>query len=50
MIANWKSNKIGSHVSIGSKAKILPVNIYDNVVISAGSVVTKDIVKTGTYV
>jgi len=46
----WKSTRIGSNVSIGSNATILPVNICDNVVIGAGSVVTKDIVKPGTYV
>lgn len=45
----WKSTRIGSNVSIGSNATILPVNICDNVVIGAGSVVTKDILKPGTY-
>lgn len=45
----WKSTKIGNNVSIGSNASILPVNICDNVVIGAGSVVTKDIVKPGIY-
>ena len=37
----WKSTSIGNHVSIGSNATILPVNICDNVVIGAGAVVTK---------
>jgi acetyltransferase-like isoleucine patch superfamily enzyme len=46
----WKSTKIGNNVSIGSNATILPVNICDNVVIGAGSVVTKDIIKPGFYV
>ena len=46
----WKSTKIGNHVSIGSNATILPVNICDNVVIGAGSVVTKEIVTPGIYV
>lgn len=46
----WKSTYIGNSVSIGSNATILPVNITDNVVIGAGSVVTKDITESGTYV
>lgn len=46
----WKSTIIGNHVSIGSNATILPVNICDNVVIGAGAVVTKDIIKPGTYI
>lgn len=45
----WKSTKIGNKVSIGSNASILPVNICDNVVIGAGSVVTKDITEPGVY-
>ena len=45
----WKKTKIGNHVSIGSNATILPVNICDNVVIGAGSVVTKDINHPGIY-
>jgi len=45
----WKKTKVGSHVSIGSNATILPVEICDNVVIGAGSVVTKNIVKPGIY-
>ncbi len=47
--ALWKSTNIGNNVSIGSNATILPVSICDNVVIGAGSVVTKDIVKAGIY-
>ncbi len=46
----WKSTKIGDHVSIGSNATILPVSICNNVVIGAGSVVTKDIILPGFYV
>ncbi|MEN8253409.1 MAG: acyltransferase [Patescibacteria group bacterium] len=46
----WKATKIGNNVSIGSNATILPVNICNNVVIGAGSVVTKNINKPGTYV
>ena len=45
----WKSTKIGNNVSIGSNATILPVMICDNVVIGAGSVVTKNINEPGTY-
>lgn len=45
----WKATNIGNHVSIGSNATILPVSICDNVVIGAGSVVTKDITKPGVY-
>ena len=46
----WKSTKIGNNVSIGSNATILPVKICDNVVIGAGSIVTKDIIEQGVYV
>ena len=45
----WKSTTIGSNVSIGTNATILPVKIVDNVVIGAGSVVTKDILEPGIY-
>lgn len=45
----WETTKIGNYVSIGSNATILPVEICDNVVIGAGSVVTKDIHKPGIY-
>jgi len=45
----WKKTKIGKNVSIGSNATILPVTICDNVVIGAGSVVTKDINEPGIY-
>lgn len=47
--SKWKSTKIGNNVSIGSNATILPVEICDNVVIGAGSVVTKNITKSGVY-
>jgi acetyltransferase-like isoleucine patch superfamily enzyme len=46
----WKSTRIGNRVSIGSNATILPVSICDDVVIGAGSVVTKDIIQPGVYV
>ena len=42
-INKWKATKISDNVSIGSNATILPVSITENVVIGAGSVVTKDI-------
>ncbi len=45
----WKKTTIGNHVSIGSNASVLPVSICDNVVIGAGSVVTKNITKPGVY-
>lgn len=45
----WKATRIGNNVSIGSNATVLPVSICDNVVIGAGSVVTKDIVEPGIY-
>ena len=47
--SKWKETVIGNSVSIGSNATILPVTICDNVVIGAGSVVTKDIVEEGIY-
>jgi acetyltransferase-like isoleucine patch superfamily enzyme len=47
--ALWKSTNIGNHVSIGSNATILPVDICDRVVIGAGAVVTKSIHKSGIY-
>ena len=52
--ANGKKNKwlktlIGSNVNIGSNSTILPVKICSNVVIGAGSVVTKNIILPGKY-
>jgi len=47
--SKWKSTKIGSNVSIGSNATILPVTICDHVVIGAGAVVTKNILRPGIY-
>lgn len=46
----WKETTIDNNVSIGSNATILPVKICSNVVIGAGSVVTKDINEAGFYV
>mgnify|MGYP001300743623 CR=1 FL=1 len=45
----WQKTKISSNVYIGSNSTILPVNICSNVVIGAGSVVTKNITKSGKY-
>lgn len=47
--ALWKSTEIGSHVSIGTNATIMPVKICDHVVVGAGAVVTKDITEPGLY-
>jgi acetyltransferase-like isoleucine patch superfamily enzyme len=45
LIENWqmKETIVGNRVRIGSNSTILPVKIGDNVIIGAGSVVTKDI-------
>ncbi len=45
----WRTTTVGNHVTIGSNATILPVNICDKAVIGAGAVVTKDITKPGIY-
>lgn len=47
--SKYRKTSIGKYVSIGSNATILPVSICDNVVIGAGSVVTKDITISGVY-
>ena len=47
--SKWKTTNIGNHVSIGSNATILPVEICDHAVIGAGSVVTKNITEPGIY-
>ena len=47
--ALWRSTRIGNKVSVGSNATILPVTICDNVVVGAGSVVTRDIDEPGIY-
>lgn len=46
----WAFTSIGDNVYIGSNATILPVSICNNVVIGAGSVVTKNISVPGVYV
>lgn len=45
----WQPTVIGNNVSIGNNATILPVTICNDVVIGAGAVVTKDIMKPGIY-
>ena len=45
----WQHTQIGNRVSIGTNATVLPVHICDDVVIGAGSVVTKDITEPGIY-
>lgn len=45
----WKRTQIGNRVSLGSNVTLLPVKICDDVIIGAGSVVTKDIKVAGTY-
>ena len=45
----WGATVIGDRVSIGTNATVMPVSICDDVVIGAGSVVTKDIEKPGIY-
>jgi acetyltransferase-like isoleucine patch superfamily enzyme len=48
--SKWETTRIGNRVSIGSNATIMPVNICDDVVIGAGTVVTKTIAEAGTYI
>lgn len=48
-VTKWESTAIGDRVSIGSNATIMPVTICDDVVIGAGSVVTKSIDTPGIY-
>lgn len=45
----WRKTNLGNRVSIGSNATILPVDICDNVVVGAGSVVTHSITEPGIY-
>ena len=45
----WLKTSIGNNVSIGSNATILPVKVVSNVVIGAGSVVTRDVLEPGVY-
>ncbi len=45
----WRHTSVGNRVAIGSNATLLPVKICDDVVIGAGSVVTRDITEPGIY-
>jgi acetyltransferase-like isoleucine patch superfamily enzyme len=45
----WKATRLGDRVYVGSNATILPVTICSDVVIGAGSVVTRDISAPGIY-
>jgi acetyltransferase-like isoleucine patch superfamily enzyme len=45
----WRPTRLGNRVSVGTNATILPATICDQVVIGAGSVVTKDITVPGIY-
>lgn len=45
----WKATSVGNRVSVGTNATILPVSICDDVVIGAGSVVTRNILEPGIY-
>jgi len=45
----WRGTRVGNRVSVGSNATLLPVRICDDVVIGAGSVVTRDIDEPGIY-
>jgi len=47
--ALWKRTVVGSRVSIGSNATLLPVTVCDDVVIGAGAVVVRDITVPGIY-
>ena len=47
--SKWATTNIGDNVSIGSNSTILPVNICNDVVIGAGSVVVKNIELSGIY-
>jgi acetyltransferase-like isoleucine patch superfamily enzyme len=46
----YGSTVLGNRISVGTNATVLPVKICDNVVIGAGSVVTRDISEPGVYV
>lgn len=45
----WKPTNIGHYVLIGTNATILPVTVVDNLIVGAGSGVTKDILIPGIY-
>ena len=45
----WGRTTLGDRVVVGTNATILPVTICADVMIGAGSVVTKDIIQPGIY-
>ena len=45
----WGATRLGNRVSVGTNATLMPVSICDDVVVGAGSVVTKDITEPGIY-
>jgi acetyltransferase-like isoleucine patch superfamily enzyme len=45
----WGATRVGYRVSVGTNATLMPVSICDDVVVGAGSVVTKDITEPGIY-
>jgi acetyltransferase-like isoleucine patch superfamily enzyme len=45
----WKATRLGDRVYVGSNTTILPVTICSDVVVGAGSVVTRDISVPGIY-
>jgi acetyltransferase-like isoleucine patch superfamily enzyme len=45
----WRATRLGDRVSIGSNATLLPVTVCSDVVVGAGSVVTRDISEPGIY-
>jgi acetyltransferase-like isoleucine patch superfamily enzyme len=47
--SQWKPTQLGDRVYVGSNATILPVTICSDVVIGAGSVVTRDVLVPGIY-
>lgn len=48
-VTRWERTRIGNRVSIGSNATMMPIDVCDDVVIGAGSVVTKSIDRPGVY-
>lgn len=47
--SKYGATVLGDRVSVGTNATVLPVKICDDVVIGAGSVVTRDIDRPGIY-
>jgi acetyltransferase-like isoleucine patch superfamily enzyme len=45
----WGATRLGNRVSVGTNATLMPVSICDDVVVGAGSVITKDITEPGIY-